>query len=99
MVSAGLYLGWAAIGKAVTGWDAFFWLSQKEVGSREAVTTYSLGFVLLAPLSKSRAHDSKECPLTHCAVYILMQGFVGVREGLTSLAHSEVAAEPEPLDE
>lgn len=99
MVSAGLYLGWAAVGKALTGWDAFFWLSQKEVGSREAVTTHSLGFVLLAPLSKSRACDSRVYILMCCVVYILMQGFVGVREGLTALAHSEAAAEPEPLDE
>jgi hypothetical protein len=51
-VSSGLYLAWAALGKYVTGWDAFFWLNKEEVGSDEAVTAYCMGFVLLAPLSK-----------------------------------------------
>jgi hypothetical protein len=51
VVSSGLYLGWASLGKYLTGWDAFFWLDKEEVGSEEAVTAYCMGFVLLAPLS------------------------------------------------
>ncbi|KAK1995661.1 hypothetical protein LX36DRAFT_724860 [Colletotrichum falcatum] len=47
---AGLYLGWAAIGKLETGADAFYWLNEKEVGSREAVVASSIGFVILAPI-------------------------------------------------
>lgn len=50
---AGAYLGWAAIGQLLTGWYPFFWLDAAEVGSEEAVTVYCIGFVLLAPLSKS----------------------------------------------
>ncbi|KAI8273391.1 hypothetical protein K4K59_010818 [Colletotrichum sp. SAR11_240] len=47
---AGLYLGWAAIGKIETGADAFYWLDQKVIGSREAVVAASIGFVILAPI-------------------------------------------------
>ncbi|GKT54420.1 hypothetical protein ColTof4_13787 [Colletotrichum tofieldiae] len=47
---AGLYLGWAAIGKLETGADAFYWLNEKEVGSREAVVASSIEFVILAPI-------------------------------------------------
>ncbi|KAF7552657.1 hypothetical protein G7Z17_g4184 [Cylindrodendrum hubeiense] len=80
---AGLYLGWAAIGKVVTDWYPFFWLDESQVGSQEAVTAYCIGFVLLAPI-----------------MYILMQGFIGIREGLTrslSEARADAAAD-EPLD-
>jgi hypothetical protein len=49
---AGVYLGWAAIGKSLTDWWAFDWLDVSKVGSEEAVTAYSIGFVLLAPTSK-----------------------------------------------
>lgn len=52
MVSAAIYLGWAAFGHLVTNWYAFFWLDKNEVGSDEAVTLYSIGFVFLAPISK-----------------------------------------------
>ncbi|KAL7792128.1 hypothetical protein V8C37DRAFT_402540 [Trichoderma ceciliae] len=51
LVLAGLYLGWAAIGHAATGWYSFFWLDLTEVGSQEAVTAYCIGFVLLAPIT------------------------------------------------
>ncbi|KAL6910164.1 hypothetical protein GGI43DRAFT_378157 [Trichoderma evansii] len=51
LVLAGLFLGWAVIGKAATNWYSFFWLDQKEVGSQEAVTAYCIGFVLLAPIT------------------------------------------------
>ena len=51
--SAGLYLAWAGIGIYLTGWYPFFWLDEIAVGSTEAVTAYSIGFVLLAPISKS----------------------------------------------
>lgn len=52
MVDAAIYLGWAAFGHLVTNWYAFFWLDKSEVGSDEAVTLYSIGFVFLAPISK-----------------------------------------------
>ena len=52
MCCAGVYLGWAAIGVAMTGWCAFDWLNRDIVGSTEAVTAYCIGFVILAPLSK-----------------------------------------------
>ncbi|POR33502.1 Uncharacterized protein TPAR_06280, partial [Tolypocladium paradoxum] len=45
-----LYLAWAAFGKAVTGSWPFFWLDEAEVGSKEAVTAYCMGFVMLAPI-------------------------------------------------
>jgi hypothetical protein len=54
-----LYLGWAAIGKALTGWYAFDWLDKGKVGSEEAVTAYCIGFVFLAPISEfSRTRQS-----------------------------------------
>ncbi|KAG6007690.1 hypothetical protein E4U21_005651 [Claviceps maximensis] len=65
MALSGLYLGWAAIGKSVTGEAPFFWMDEAQVGSKEAVSLYSIGFVLLAPM-----------------MYILMQGFIGIRESL-----------------
>lgn len=48
---SGLYLGWAGIGKALTGWYAFDWLDKSVVGSGEAVAAYCVGFVLLGPIS------------------------------------------------
>ncbi|KAL7921830.1 hypothetical protein ACQKWADRAFT_115178 [Trichoderma austrokoningii] len=50
LVFAGLFLGWAAIGHAATGVYSFFWLDKAQVGSQEAVTAYSIGFVGLAPI-------------------------------------------------
>jgi len=52
MAMCGLYLGWAAIGKALTGEFPFFWLDEEEVGSKEAVTTYCVGFVFLSQIRK-----------------------------------------------
>lgn len=52
MAMSGLYLGWAAIGKALTGEFPFFWLDEEEVGSKEAVTTYCVGFVFLSQIRK-----------------------------------------------
>lgn len=52
MACSGLYLGWAAIGKRLTGEFPFFWLDEAEVGSKEAVTLYCMGFALLSQLSK-----------------------------------------------
>lgn len=46
------YLGWAAFGRLVTDYFPFFWLDKKQVGSDEAITLYSIGFVLLMPISK-----------------------------------------------
>lgn len=56
---ATIYLGWAAFGRLVTDYCAFFWLDKSEVGSDEAITLYSIGFVFLMPISKSI--DSTEC--------------------------------------
>ncbi|KAH7310560.1 hypothetical protein B0I35DRAFT_439284 [Stachybotrys elegans] len=76
MFLSGMYLGWAGIGRATTGWYAFEWLDTSVVGSQEAVTAYCIGFVVLSPL-----------------MYTLMQGFIGIREGLTwSLSESRAAA-------
>ncbi|KAH7173876.1 uncharacterized protein B0J16DRAFT_406235 [Fusarium flagelliforme] len=44
------YLGWAAFGRLVTDYSPFFWLDKKEVGSDEAITLYSIGFVFLIPI-------------------------------------------------
>ncbi|KAG5928135.1 hypothetical protein E4U42_001195 [Claviceps africana] len=71
MALSGLYLAWAAVGKSVTGEYPFFWMDEAQVGSKEAVSLYSIGFVLLAPM-----------------MYILMQGFVGIRESLTRQRNS-----------
>ncbi|KAM4067178.1 hypothetical protein HRG_001169 [Hirsutella rhossiliensis] len=48
VVYTGLYLAWAALGKAWTDVFPFFWLDEEEVGSKEAVTAYCMGFVLLS---------------------------------------------------
>ncbi|KND90133.1 hypothetical protein TOPH_05249, partial [Tolypocladium ophioglossoides CBS 100239] len=50
LFNSGLYLAWAALGKAVTGSSPFFWLDEAEVGSKEAVIAYCIGFVLLSPV-------------------------------------------------
>ncbi|KAF5017214.1 hypothetical protein F66182_10881 [Fusarium sp. NRRL 66182] len=50
MLCAGAYLGWAAFGHLVTDYYPFFWLDKEEVGSDEAVTLYSIGFVFLSPI-------------------------------------------------
>ncbi|KAG5973966.1 hypothetical protein E4U55_000161 [Claviceps digitariae] len=71
MALSGLYLGWAAVGKSVTGEAPFFWMDEAQVGSKEAVSLYSIGFVLLAPM-----------------MYILMQGFIGIRDSLIRPRHS-----------
>ncbi|KAG6029049.1 hypothetical protein E4U40_000725 [Claviceps sp. LM458 group G5] len=63
---SGAYLAWGAVGKSVTGEYPFFWMDEAQVGSKEAVSLYSIGFVLLAPM-----------------MYILMHGFIGIREILT----------------
>lgn len=50
MFSATAYLGWAAFGHLVTKYYPFFWLDKNEVGSDEAITLYSIGFVFLMPI-------------------------------------------------
>ncbi|OAQ59211.1 hypothetical protein VFPPC_14737 [Pochonia chlamydosporia 170] len=50
MFLSGLYLLWAAIGKSVSGTYPFFWMDEEQVGSKEAVSIYCTGFVLLAPI-------------------------------------------------
>lgn len=61
-----------------------------KVGSVEAVTFYCIVFVLLAPTSKSLALTLLPLPYfvpffsDSCIVFTLMQGFIGIREGLTS---------------
>ncbi|KAF4449566.1 hypothetical protein F53441_7132 [Fusarium austroafricanum] len=50
MFAATTYLGWAAFGHLVTNYYPFFWLDKNEVGSDEAITLYSIGFVFLAPI-------------------------------------------------
>lgn len=55
---SGAYLVWGNIGKMVTGCFPYYWMDPAEVGSIEAVTAYSIGFVLMAPVSKS-TNESK----------------------------------------
>ncbi|TWU71246.1 hypothetical protein ED733_002266 [Metarhizium rileyi] len=50
MVLAGLYLVWGAMGKSVCGNYPFFWMDEEQVGSKEAVSVYCVGFILLAPM-------------------------------------------------
>jgi hypothetical protein len=52
MFAATAYLGWAAFGHLVTKYYPFFWLDKNEVGSDEAITLYSIGFVFLMPISE-----------------------------------------------
>lgn len=52
ILSAGLYLAYAAIGAKVTGHHPFFWMDQDKVGSIEKVTGYCAGFLVLAAASK-----------------------------------------------
>ena len=49
---AALYLGWAAIGKMITGHNPFFWMDQKLMGS-DVVAAYCIGFVGLSALAFS----------------------------------------------
>lgn len=63
IASSGLYLGWAAIGKAFTDWDAFNWLNPDNVGSNEAVAVYCIGFVLLSQISRF-LHRTRYCSET-----------------------------------
>lgn len=48
MVAAGLYLGYAGIGKVSTGHNAFWWLDEDIAGSKEKITGYCTAFVSLA---------------------------------------------------
>ncbi|KAF9770335.1 hypothetical protein IL306_012146 [Fusarium sp. DS 682] len=50
MFFATAYLGWAAFGHLITNYYPFFWLDKNEVGSDEAITLYSIGFVFLMPI-------------------------------------------------
>lgn len=50
--SAALYLVYAAIGGKLTGHNAFFWLDEAIVGSKEKVTAYCTGFIALAAACK-----------------------------------------------
>lgn len=52
MGAAGLYLGFAAIGKMATGHSPFFWMDEDIVGSKEKVTGYCTGFVGMAVASE-----------------------------------------------
>jgi hypothetical protein len=52
MFFATAYLGWAAFGDLVTNYYPFFWLDKNEVGSDEAITLYSIGFMFLMPISE-----------------------------------------------
>ncbi|KAK7729125.1 hypothetical protein SLS63_006253 [Diaporthe eres] len=49
--SAALYLVYATIGKKLTGHNAFFWLDEAIVGSKEKVTAYCFGFIALTAAS------------------------------------------------
>lgn len=44
------YLGWAAVGKLVTGYSPYFFLDAEVVGSRLRIALNSAGFVALGPL-------------------------------------------------
>ncbi|KAH8911587.1 hypothetical protein BR93DRAFT_965368 [Coniochaeta sp. PMI_546] len=44
------YLGWAAVGKLVTGYSPYFFLDADVVGSRLRIALNSAGFVALGPL-------------------------------------------------
>lgn len=52
MGSAGLYLAYGAIGKMLTGHNAFFWMDEDIVGSKEKVAAYCTGFVSMAGASE-----------------------------------------------
>ncbi|KHN93754.1 uncharacterized protein MAM_08395 [Metarhizium album ARSEF 1941] len=49
MALSGLYLAWGAIGKSICGKYPFFWMDEEQVGSKEAVSIYCIGFLFLAP--------------------------------------------------
>ncbi|KAH6678777.1 hypothetical protein F5X68DRAFT_245184 [Plectosphaerella plurivora] len=74
---SGLYIGWASVGKVLTGADAFFWLNEDDTGSREAVVANCLGFVLLSPVGADG--------LPH-KVYSLIYGFIAIRETVNKSA-------------
>lgn len=52
MVAAAAYLGYAAIGKLLTGHSAFFFLDEDVVGSKEKVAAYCIGFISMAAASE-----------------------------------------------
>lgn len=47
-----MYLGYAGIGKMATGHNAFWWLDEEVVGSKEKVAAYCTAFVSLAAASE-----------------------------------------------
>lgn len=48
LAATGLYLGYAGVGKAATGHNAFWWLDEELAGSKEKVAGYATAFVSLA---------------------------------------------------
>lgn len=94
MFLSGCYLLWGAVGKYVTGTYPFFWMDEEQVGSKEAVSIYCTGFVILAPISECFLPSAYTMHLlTIDTVYTMMQGCIGIRESLTRRADSRGANE------
>lgn len=86
MVAAGLYLGFAAIGKMATGHNPFFWMDEDIVGSKEKVAGYCIGFVSMAAASKyfGPTRSSKLGDGTNAvAVFSMLFGFISMRENVS----------------
>lgn len=86
MVLLSAYLGWAAVGKMVTGRNAYFFLDPDLVGGRDMVAAYSAGFVGLGPSGMSDGHLGILLPDTDrhpSIVFAIMYGLIGLREKLT----------------
>lgn len=52
MFMLGVYVGWAALGKRLTGHSPFFFLDPDVVGGQAYAAAYSAAFVGLAPIGK-----------------------------------------------
>lgn len=85
MAAAGLYLGFAGIGKMTTGHAPFFFLDEDVVGSKEKVAGFCTGFVTMAAASEfcDRVCDPKRRCTDSEAVFSMLYGFVSMRENVS----------------
>lgn len=65
MAAAALYLGYSAIGKAITGHTSFWWMDPALAGSPAKVAGYCSGFVFLAVASEFNQHFVHFSPSKH----------------------------------
>ena len=86
LLASAIYIGWAGIGKASNGHNAFFWLNHELVGgSKGVLALYIAAFIVLS--GGGRSAVSFYCPIDPdlfvSSVFTFMYGLIGIRETLT----------------